>query len=306
MIISNQTEAIITFSIALLIGIIGSIGNFLVILCLTKYSTTLIKQPTTKLVINLSTSDLIFCLFNVPLTATPFLTRNWPFGQFVCHLYPYFYYGNIAVSLLSITFIAINRLVIIIVNSRSNNFYCNRNLLIMVIITWIIPFTILCLPLTHTWGYFGYQENLLTCTIMGSEALKDFLFLISFVIPCVTIILCYGIIWFKVRSHTRNLADKGINRSQREMRLTKLMFTIFAVFVICYAPSVILQITSASTRHPYLYILSLWLVLFSASVNPIIYFIMNPQYRNAFRRLLNRSMEPTGITSEHSTNSQKK
>lgn len=71
-------------------------------------------QPTTIFVMNLSLSDLLFGLFNLPLASSTFLRRTWTYGDFLCRLYPLFRYGLLAVSLFTVSLITINRYVIIV------------------------------------------------------------------------------------------------------------------------------------------------------------------------------------------------
>ncbi len=101
--------AIIASVFSVIIIIIGIIGNSLTIIALIKGSPKLQNHSTTKFVINLAITDLLFCSINLPLTTVRYATRSWPFGEFICQLYPFFFYGNVATSLMSITCISINR-----------------------------------------------------------------------------------------------------------------------------------------------------------------------------------------------------
>ncbi|RWS21343.1 protein trapped in endoderm-1-like protein [Leptotrombidium deliense] len=94
----------------LFLSVIGVFCNLCVLVALISFSSIQIKNQTTTLFIkNLCVSDLIFCALNIPLTAIPFYTRSWPFGEIICRLYPVSFFGNIGVSLLTITLISVNR-----------------------------------------------------------------------------------------------------------------------------------------------------------------------------------------------------
>lgn len=67
------------------------------------------KQATTAFVISLCISDLIFSAVNLPLTASRYLNEAWVLGDSLCKIFPVFFYGNVAVSLLSMVAITINR-----------------------------------------------------------------------------------------------------------------------------------------------------------------------------------------------------
>lgn len=88
-------------------------GNLVTVIALLKY-TRLRRHATTAFVISLSISDLIFSAVNLPLTASRYLNEAWVLGETLCKIFPLFFYGNVAVSLLSMVAITINRLVILI------------------------------------------------------------------------------------------------------------------------------------------------------------------------------------------------
>jgi len=43
------------------------------------------------------------------MTASRYMYQKWVFGETLCSLFPFFFYGNVAVSLLSMVAITINR-----------------------------------------------------------------------------------------------------------------------------------------------------------------------------------------------------
>lgn len=114
--------------------IINIAGNLITLLALLK-SPTIREHATTAFVISLSISDLLFCSFSLPLTAVrffqevrmgaiatlilvltytyPFLSlsspQSWTFGSTLCKIFPVIFYGNVAVSLLSMVGITLNR-----------------------------------------------------------------------------------------------------------------------------------------------------------------------------------------------------
>lgn len=83
-------------------------GNLVTVVALLKY-TRLRRHATTAFVISLSISDLIFSAVNLPLTASRYLNEAWVLGETLCKIFPLFFYGNVAVSLLSMVAITINR-----------------------------------------------------------------------------------------------------------------------------------------------------------------------------------------------------
>ncbi|RWS25007.1 protein trapped in endoderm-1-like protein [Leptotrombidium deliense] len=284
----------LAFFSSLLIIACGVPGNVLTIIALIKCAPNLLKNATTKFVINLAIADLIFCTFNLPMTSVRFLTCSWPFGDCLCQLYPFIFYGNVAVSLLTITCITIDRFVLIAFNDRHKCMCSPRNVWFMIAFCWIFSFGLLSLPLFEIWGKMGEDHRTFSCTILRNKGRspKKFLFVFGFLIPSVAISVCYSIIWYKVKR--QRILSIATNRkmSKRDIKLTKLIAVIFFVFVLCFAPLLISNVVLPKDRYPYLQVTSSILAWFSACVNPLIYFVMNRQYRNAFKRLI----RPTFIT----------
>ena len=84
-------------------------------IALLRYS-RLRRHATTAFVISLSCSDFIFSAVNMPLTASRYLNEAWILGDTLCQIFPLFFYGNVAVSLLSMVAITVNRWVIVVYN----------------------------------------------------------------------------------------------------------------------------------------------------------------------------------------------
>lgn len=96
-------------------------GNSITILALVRCP-KLISQATTVFVLSLCISDLIFCSISLPLTAARYIYEEWILGTTCCKLFPVLFYGNVALSLLNMVAITINRLVFFFFNFNSGNF----------------------------------------------------------------------------------------------------------------------------------------------------------------------------------------
>lgn len=253
----------IGFLAAIIICLIGIIGNLITITALTnKQSNRCLNNHsmTTMFVINLAITDLIFSLLIMPLQSGRYLTRSWPFGKLLCQLYPLFYYGTVATSLMLITAITINRYVskknvakqsILnrIFSSSSfllnypennhrfvliafNNHYCRiynrRNVIIMIIFCWLFSYTLVSIPVFGLYGRTGYQSNTFSCTILRDKqnrSPKKFLFILGFFLPMITIVYCYGMILFHIRRQRRQHNHHLLfnNQTNRTTTTTKTM-----------------------------------------------------------------------------------
>ena len=96
----NESATFATGILACLLSSLGISGNLVTVISLAM-DKKLRSQATSVFVISLAVSDLLFCSINLPLTAVRYFHRAWTLGPLLCRLYPFFFYGNYAASLIS-------------------------------------------------------------------------------------------------------------------------------------------------------------------------------------------------------------
>ncbi|XP_026837878.1 G-protein coupled receptor moody isoform X2 [Drosophila erecta] len=180
--------------------IVGVPGNLLTIVALSRGRQT--RNSTAIFIINLSCSDLLFGCFNLPLAASTFKERAWTHSDLLCRLFPMLRYGLLAVSLLSVSLITINRYIIIAHPRQYPRIYQRRYLALMVAGTWVTTFSIMIPTWRGVWGIFGLDVSIGSCSIMHDRygrSPKEFLFIAAFMVPCICIVICYARIFLLVR-----------------------------------------------------------------------------------------------------------
>ncbi|XP_023714838.1 protein trapped in endoderm-1 [Cryptotermes secundus] len=284
---------------AVLFSIVGVIGNLITaiaLLCCSK----LRHHATTAFIISLCVSDLLFCSINLPLTASRYINQAWVLGSTLCKLFPFFFYGNVAVSLLSMVAITINRYILISCHSLYDKLYTPRNICLMLVFAWSFSFSMMIPPLLEVWGHLGLDPPTFSCTILKKDGKspKKMLFVLGFILPCVVIILSYTCIYWKVRQSQRNLQSHNAVRPKpnsvgpqflqrrEDIRLTRLMLTIFCCFLLCFLPLMLVNVADDEIHYPTIHVMASVLAWASSVVNPFIYAGSNRQYRAAYHKLL--------------------
>lgn len=78
--------------------------------------------------------------------------------------------------------------------------------------------------------------------------------------------------------------------AKRERKAAKTLAIITGAFVMCWLPffilALVMPLCSSCTINPYVMSFSLWLGYFNSTLNPVIYTIFNPEFRQAFKRIL--------------------
>ena len=154
---------------------------------------------------------------------------------------------------------------------------------------WMFSFVMIFPPLIDVWGTLGLDEATFSCTIkkLDGKSPKKFLFLVAFILPSISIILCYSAIFYKVRSSRHNLVShstpcpvarrKAVIRSQKmeDLKLTKMMLTIYLLFLICFLPLMLVNVLDDYIKQPSVHIIASVLAWMSATINPVIYSFPN-------------------------------
>lgn len=73
---------------------------------------------------------------------------------------------------------------------------------------------------------------------------------------------------------------------RNEWRITKMVLAIFLSFVACYLPITLAKIVDPNVNSPTLHVIGYLMLYMSACINPIIYVIMNKQYRQAYKTVI--------------------
>ncbi|XP_050301299.1 protein trapped in endoderm-1 isoform X2 [Anthonomus grandis grandis] len=275
-------------------ALINRKSNFITILALCQ-STKLKTHCTTAFVISLCVSDLIFCAVNLPLTAARYIYETWIFGDALCQLFPVLFYGNVAGSVLSMTAIAINRVVLITLYEYYTKLCSRLSICLQLLGTWVIALLITLPSLLGVWGRLGLDPSTFSCTILQKDGKspKKIVFICGFIIPCLVIIVSYSCIYWKVktseirtRSHDPIKNQRSAKRERDDRRLTKLMALIFFCFLLCFLPLMLTNVFDDRVTYPVFHVVASILAWASAAINPLIYAGTNKQYRSAYKKLL--------------------
>ncbi|XP_076041026.1 G-protein coupled receptor moody-like isoform X2 [Oratosquilla oratoria] len=296
---------------------LGMVGNFLTIVALVRCPR--VRNVTAAFIISLCVADFLFCMLVLPWEVSRFLEKEWVWGEgLVCTLFPLFRYWNVAVSLLSIAMITINRYIMIAHFSVYKSVYRKGWIGLMIAGCWVFAFLMLLPTLLGKWGRFGLEPRLQTCTILevDNKSPKQVLFAIAFCVPAIVIVICYSLIFIvihrsekRMRQHstrgmngtvdqphvrsgqhlqhrTQSKADRELRRKRNEWRITKMVLIIFLTFLVTYLPITLVKNFDKRVDHPGLHVLGYVLIYLSCCVNPVIYVIMNRQYRQAYKTVL--------------------
>lgn len=90
----------------------------------------------------------------------------------------------------------------------------------------------------------------------------------------------------KVSRASRIKDTRDVKAKRNEWRITKMVLAIFLSFVCCYLPITLTKVADKDVRYPAFHIIGYIMLYLSSCINPIIYVIMNKQYRQAYKTVI--------------------
>lgn len=308
----------LAFGFSVVYTLVGSVGNMATIVALLR-SRKLRRNSANLFVVNLAAADFIFCAFNLPLNASKWYNQEWVLGTTLCRLFPFLFYGNLAVSIMNLLMITINRYFAIVHNHLYQNVYRKWNVAAMMAFCWIFSFGLLTPQLLGKWGEFGYKNTTFSCSFKEKEGKNSqpYLFVIGVGVPLCIMVPCYLCIFYTVRKSralVRKYSGTKNNRQPRsqqkrfrrdDRKLTKMMLVVFLSFLGCNLPAVVVNFALSHQQMATLHVIGFILTWTSCIINPVIYAFSNRNYRQAYKALVgcqrSRSKIPRWASRKSST-----
>ena len=196
-------------AMAVFFTIVGIAGNLFTIVALLRNS-SLRKRTTTKFVVSLAISDLLFCSINTLSNAVLF-NSVMLYELELCKLLTFFFYANGAVSLFNLVLITFNQYILICRNDKYDKIYTKFNICLMILFVYGYAYGMMALPFSGVWGDIKPMPHKpYFCTIISKNENegnpKSFFFLMAFFIPLLTITACYCAIYRKMKNAQMEMA----------------------------------------------------------------------------------------------------
>ena len=245
-------------------------------------------------VASLTISD--FCLgalTSCPLALTTLATSQWPFNDATCQ-----YQGYIAITLAvastqTLVLMAVNRYFRIVKPVKYRRYFTKTKTRIMILASW---FYSMCAPLPYIFSghKMVFHPSKFFCYLqIDSGAFTAFLVMVNVGLPICIIFFCYLRIFKTVRSHNNNFQNTGNGTSTvnvEEIKVARTLFVIVLFFNFCWTP--ILLIDLVDTIHGSwifprrVYVAYSFLATVSSALNPIIYGVLNKNFKDEYLKML--------------------
>ena len=288
---------VVESSVAALIVTAAFTGSIVLCLAMFKFR-SLCNKTQNYHIIALAASDLLFTLICVTLGLAVVILGRWPFGETICQIQGSLTYCCSSFSLLNMTLIALNRYVKMVRPANVyQKIYTKNNVLLSIAACGIFSGVIIIPFFTQR---FCFHPGVLTCLVCKKETTKERVlvlsaYLVLFAITYPVMVFCYYKVFRKVRAHFAQIADSNLHvdsmRSfKEEVKITKILFAVLVAFLVCWTPAFTFEILG-TLRGEYklqrqVYLIMSYTVAANCAINPVIYGLMQKQFRDAYRKVI--------------------
>ncbi|OCT67723.1 opsin-3 [Xenopus laevis] len=282
--------------------VLGSLYNSFVLLIFIKF--TAIRTPINMILLNISVSDLLVCIFGTPFSFVSSVSGGWLLGQQGCKWYGFCNSLFGLVSMVSLSMLSYERYLTVLRCTKADMTDYKKSWL-CIIASW---FYSLCwtLPPLFGWSSYGLESSGTTCSVVWNSKSSNnvsyivCLFLFCLVLPLLVMMFCYGHIVRVIRGQVCRINMTAAQK--REHRLLFMVVCMVTCYLLCWMPYGLVSLMTAFGKPgmitPTVSIIPSILAKSSTFINPLIYIFMNKQFYRCFKALLKCESGP-----HHSENS---
>ena len=305
----------VSFEVALLsiVIIVAIVGNAMILTAIYRF--TCLQTKTNAFVVNLALADLLLSVLAMPFTLASSVTYDWVFGDVMCRVHGVFNSLFCEASILTLTFVSLERFVAILYPLRYEEIMTARTTKIMVAYIW--GQATFCATSTFLFSRFTYIQSEFLCTVdwgYSTSYTLVFAFIFLFIPFSVVSVMYCKILRTALTQQKKicamnlgEIADKegekkkgrngkrkeGFQEShrkiKREHKATVMIAIVVGTFCICWIPhavGVFCIIDPDCHWADSFYTITTWLTMLNSAMNSVIYGLMNHTFRRAFKSVL--------------------
>ncbi|XP_016318417.1 somatostatin receptor type 2-like isoform X2 [Sinocyclocheilus anshuiensis] len=308
--LTKTSTVVITIIMYFVVCAIGLCGNALVIYVILRYAK--MKTVTNIYILNLAVADVLFML-SLPFIALQLALVHWPFGAVLCRLVMTVDSLNQFTSIFCLMVMSIDRYLAVVHPIKSTKWRKPHVAKTINLVVWVVSLVV-NLPIIIYSGLITKPDGCF-CTIVWPEpqetyytAFMFYTFFLGFFLPLMVICLCYLFIIIKVKSSGIRVSSS--KRRQSERRVTRMVSIVVAVFVFCWLPFYIFNVTSVTgtiSTTPFLRSMFAFVVVLgyaNSCANPILYAFLSQNFKKSFQNVLFLNCALDGV--EHTDSKQDK
>eukprot|EP00794_Sanderia_malayensis_P013781 gene13781-15223_t len=286
-------EKIVMSCLLTVIILVGLVGNSLV--CIIFVQNKNIRTIANCFIVNLAFADILQSA-TITFMIVSLLNDGWVLGNAACQLTGFMNVSFIVTSLFSLAIISVQRY-ITVVRKNSSFVIRKKQAIILVVVSWLFPAFIAIAPILG-WSAYRYRPGKLMCTLQFSYNVSYTLtaVIIGLLAPFATICVSSYKIMKTVRDSANRVGNSSVVGNQRrkhEVRVSMMLLGVIVCFIIFYMPASIVNFIQLGNGDDYIlpYQVDAWTVILAMlnhANNPIIYGLLNKNFRSAFKAVCSK------------------
>lgn len=287
----DRTSTIAITCLYFLVCTVGLCGNALVIYVILRYAK--MKTVTNIYILNLAVADVLFML-SLPFIAIQMAIVDWPFGPVLCRVVMTVDSLNQFTSIFCLMVMSIDRYLAVVHPIKSTKWRKPHVAKIINVAVWGVSLLV-NLPIVIYSGVIVKCNS--SCSIVWPEpqqayytSFMIYAFILGFFLPLMVICMCYLLIIVKVRSSGIRVGSSKRKKSER--KVTRMVSIVVAVFVFCWLPFYVFNVTSVTgtlETTPFLRSMFAFVVVLgyaNSCANPILYAFLSENFKKSFQNVL--------------------
>ncbi|XP_065264775.1 G-protein coupled receptor 26 [Emys orbicularis] len=319
----NIWEVILAFLVVVLI-LVSLLSNVLVLICFL-YSADIRKQVPGLFILNLTFSNLLMTVLNMPLTLAGIIYKNQPGGDQFCHMVGFLETFLTTNSMLSMAALSIDRWIAVVFPLSYHSKMRYKDAALILSYTWLhsVSFPIVAASLS----WVGFHHLYASCTLYNNRSEERTQFVIftgvfhilSFLLSLVVLCFTYLKVLKVARFHCKRIdvitmqtlvllvdihpsvRERCLEeQKRRRQRATKKISTFIGTFILCFAPYVITRLVELSSVVPinsHWGVISKCLAYSKAVSDPFVYSLLRHQYKKTWKDIINKILKRSSINS---------
>ena len=234
----------------------------------------------------------------MPFSVATLFHGDWIFGETFCRFQGFgvFMFGMASLNTMGI--IAVSRYFCVAKQEKYILLFKKQRNLMYIAVVWLAAFVGSVPPFFFKGGGFKFQPGKALCLypVESNIAYTVFIDCVYIAAPLTVITICYSKVFYlvsrsnQVFSHQNNLQQLRAN--VEEAKVTKSLAAVVLGFSCCWLPIFIMDnIDVARGEHTLprqAYLTYAFLAYLSSSINPLIYAVLNRQFRREFRAIVSK------------------
>ncbi|XP_077992121.1 beta-1 adrenergic receptor-like [Glandiceps talaboti] len=262
--------------------------------------------------VNLAVADLLVGVFVMPPNMIDEIVGTWILGDTICRLWIIMDVLSCTASIMNLCMISVDRYYIIAHPFRSAGESSLRRAKIMMLIAWAVSIIVSVLPISIGWAFEIQPMEVMVgkCIFVPNRYYAATASIVAFYIPLFLMIFAYYKVFKIARIQAEKIQEYEVNpvssskpcmtgrrktlakftiNFKRERRALRTLGIIMGCFLLCWLPFFTTNVINPFINYgvpPIAFVIVTWTGWANSTINPLLYSVLNKEFRRAFRRLL--------------------